>query len=328
MEQQYENKPAVLVTAIGTAAATTVVCELRKTGQYYIIGADINSKVEIATSREVDEFYVFPSSVCELEKYIEFVISFCIKKRVQYYYAIIDEEVANLAAHKSRFDDIGVKLCLANPELIRICHHKNLFFEWIRENIPEVYIQSFHRLQDIEESDFPLFVKPTEGRASNGCIRVNTMEQLRELCDGNCIPADVLVQKYIEGNVIAVDLVRNAVTNQSAQLQRKENLRNESGCGIAVEIIRDERLSEICERIMRKMNLHGVVNAEFFEINGTFRIIEINPRLSAGTSFSCQAGLNTVLNAIEIADGRCCKFGEISVGKHFVKRYETYETDL
>ena len=87
-------------------------------------------------------------------------------------------------------------------------------------------------------------------------------------------------------------------------------------------------MSEICKKIMRKMNLHGVVNAEFFEINGTFRIIEINPRLSAGTSFSCQAGLNTVLNAIEIADGRRCKFGEISVGKHFVKRYETYETDF
>ena len=77
MEKQYENKSVVLVTAIGTAAATTVVCELRKTGQYYIIGADINSKVEIATSREVDELYVFPSSVCEFETYLVFVMSFC-----------------------------------------------------------------------------------------------------------------------------------------------------------------------------------------------------------------------------------------------------------
>lgn len=327
MEKQFENKPIVLVTAIGTAAATTVVCELKKTGRYYIIGADSNNKVEIVTSMEVDEFFVFPPSICEFEKYIDFVIKFCVKRKVNYYYAIIDEEVVNLAAHKSCFDAIGVKLCLANPELIQICHRKNLFFEWIRENMPEIYIQSFNRLHEIKESDFPVFVKPTEGRASNGCIRVDSMEQLMQFCNGKCINENLMIQQYIEGDVIVVDLVRNALTGQSAQLQRKENLRNSSGCGIAVEIIRDERLTEICEEIMRKMNLNGVMNAEFFETNGEFRIIEINPRLSAGTSFSCQAGLNTVLNAMEIADGKCCEFSEISVGKHFAKRYETYATD-
>ena len=65
----------VLVTAIGTATSTAVVKELRKRGGFYILGADINNRNEIATSLEVDEFYRFPYSTGE--DYIPFALDFC-----------------------------------------------------------------------------------------------------------------------------------------------------------------------------------------------------------------------------------------------------------
>lgn len=78
---------------------------------------------------------------------------------------------------------------------------------------------------------------------------------------------------------------------------------------------------------MKKLNLNGVVNAEFFYCDGEYKIIEINPRFPAGTSFSVLAGCNMPLNAIKIANGEPCIDCDIAYGKHLAKRYETYSMD-
>ena len=111
------------------------------------------------------------------------------------------------------------------------------------------------------------------------------------------------------------------------QVQRKELLRNANGCGIAVEIIQDEALADICIELMEQLDLHGVANMEFFDTGNGYRIIEINPRFSAGTSYTCMAGVNTVLNAMFIADGNECMFGEPEIGARFAERYEAYRMD-
>ena len=108
------------------------------------------------------------------------------------------------------------------------------------------------------------------------------------------------------------------------QVQRWELLRNSNGCGIAVEIFENDDLTAICDKLMEKLDLNGVCNMEFFEIDSGYKIIEINPRFSAGTTYSCMAGVNTVMNAVAIADGRHCEFGNIAVGAHFAERYEAY----
>lgn len=108
------------------------------------------------------------------------------------------------------------------------------------------------------------------------------------------------------------------------QVQRTEHLRNSSGCGIAVEIIDDQQLHCICDELMQRLQLNGVVNAEFFRTETGYKIIEVNPRFSAGTSFSCMAGCNTVMSALRIAQKKDCSFAEVISGQHFAKKYETY----
>ena len=107
--------------------------------------------------------------------------------------------------------------------------------------------------------------------------------------------------------------------------QRIETLRNKSGCGIAVEIIDDPKLREICCELAEKLNLNGVVNAEFFKNGTDYKIIEVNPRFSAGTSYSCRAGLNTVLDAFKIANAEPVCGDRLRIGMKLARRYETYE---
>lgn len=321
-----ENKEKVLVTAIGTMTAATVVDELRKTGEYYIIGGDIFQQDTVATSKFVDEFYVFPPAIYELEKYIEFVCDFCKKHGVKYYYAVIDEEIVNLANNKEKFDEIGVKLCIPNKELIHTCHYKNKFSEWIKNEMPEIAIKTFNNVGEIKDEDYPVFVKPVEGRASIGCRKIENKIQLDEFVNTDEIGKTVIAQQFVCGEIATVDIIRNAASGQLMMIPRKELLRNSNGCGIAVKTFSDDKLEKICTELAEKLNLNGVVNAEFFCCDdGSFRIIEINPRFSAGTGYSCMAGANMVINAMEIADGIDCSFNVLTLGKNYAKRYETYE---
>ena len=64
VKQIEDSRQIVLVTAIGTITATAVVLQLKKVNdKYKILGSDINARNEIATSKDVDEFYQFPSAV-------------------------------------------------------------------------------------------------------------------------------------------------------------------------------------------------------------------------------------------------------------------------
>lgn len=320
-------RSVVLVTAIGTAASTTIVTQLRKTGDYYIIGGDIFQKNQVVTSKDVDEFYIFPPATKNLDEYIDFALEFCVKHNINFYFATIDEEIVNLSKNRKKFEDIGVSLCIPNHNLVMTCHYKDNFSNWIKENIPEIYIKRYESFSEIEDTDFPLFMKPIEGRASLGCRKIENREAFENMVSQGIEEFAFLVQQYTEGKIVTVDLIRSAKTGHACQVQRVELLRNASGCGTAVEIISDPKLTEICNRLMEKLDLNGVVNAEFFCNRDQYKIIEINPRFSAGTSYSCAAGCDTVIAALTITGGNDFELGEAVVGLHMAKRYETYRLD-
>ena len=315
-------KEIALVTAIGTAAATTVVQQLKKNApNIEIIGADINEKQQIVTSKDVDEFYQFPSAVSEMEKYLEFLKKFCVEKKVTYVFSIIDEEVYNLTQHREDFEKLGVKICLPDIHTITICHMKNIFVKWIIENMPEIAIKTYQA----EKPDvYPVFVKPIQGRASIGCQLIDSDEEFQEFKDKYGLEK-YIVQEYCKGEIITADISRDKENGIINICQRVEKLRNGNGCGIAVEIIEIPELNCICKKLAEKLDLNGVINAEFFRNKNGFQIIEINPRFSAGISYSCMADVNVVLDALYISKNVRIQNQQASVGKKFARRYETYE---
>ena len=319
------GKKVVLVTAIGTVTSTAIVKQLQKTNNFYIIGADINNQNEIATSLDCNEFHKFPYSTTD--EYVEFALKFCKEHQVDYYYAVIDKEVVNISRNRDKFAAIRTKLCVANYEFAHVCHFKDALSEWLHINYPDIAIKEYKRLKDAKDAAYPLFIKPTEGVASNGCKRINSYEELLVNVDEKSVGKKILIQDYVTGSIITVDCIRNKSTKQTAQIQRREILRNSNGCGIAVEIIYSEKLKEICDYLMESLDLNGVVNIEFFETENGFKIIEINPRFSAGTQYSCMAGINTVLEAMNIIDEKPCAFGKIEIGAHYAERYEAYRMD-
>ena len=168
----------VLITALGTMNGSATVSELRKKrSDFYLIGADINPSFCISASKFVDEFCQFPPAIPDTESYIKYVINFCKERQIDYIYCFIDEEVEAFAHHREELARIGTIACIADTETIEICHHKDRFQRWVVQNMPDIAIRDY-LMENIQDSDFPLFVKPLEGRASIGCKRIENKAQL------------------------------------------------------------------------------------------------------------------------------------------------------
>lgn len=316
-----------LVSAIGTVNGSTVVDELRKieNQSIKIIGANSTPREFVVTSKFVDEYYEFPSAVDDKDYYLEYVLSFCVEHKVTHLICFIDEEVESFTKNRRLFEENHICLCLPDYSTVSTCHYKDVFSKWVKEAIPEIWIKEYLHFDTIIDSDFPLFAKPIEGRASIGCRAIENPEQFKVFLEETDSGKNFIIQEKIDGDVVGVDIVRNRITNQNIVIQKRELMRNSNGCGTVVEIIDDTRLKKICLSLAEKLDLNGVINAEFFLTQDGPKIIEINPRLPAGTSYSCMAGGNTVINSILIAEGKPCKIDAIQIGKKYARRYETYE---
>ncbi len=314
----------ILVTAIGTASATAIVTQLNKLKSeipIHIIGADIYQRYEVGTAKFVDEFYQFPSAVEDQEKYFDFLLDFCRRHRIDYLYSTIDEEVVSMCRHRNELMQIGVVLCNANSEAVFLVHDKVGFGRWIAKEFPELYIRTFENIELISGFDLPIFIKPRNGRASIGCMKVSTEAELENI-KTQINNEKVVIQEYTKGDIIVADVIRNRTYKTLRVIQRLEMLRNSSGCGIAVKIIKDKRIDRICQDIAEKLDLNGVVNMEFFKDGDSLKIIEVNPRFSAGTMYTCLAGYDLVKNSLNIARGLPCIDEHVTVGGYYAKRYE------
>lgn len=317
----------VLVTAVGTINGSTVVDELKKYKDQpiYVIGANSTPKNYVVTSKFVDEYYEFPSAVDNQEFYLSFVLSFCKEHKVNHLICFIDEEVELFTRNRELFEEIGVKLCLPDYDTVSLCHFKDKFSDWIRDNFPEIWIKRYTSYDCLTDGDYPIFVKPIEGRASIGCKTINNAVDLKSFLSESNNGDGFIFQEKIDGDLVGVDIVRNREFNQLILIQKQELMRNSNGCGTVVKIIHDFNLEKICERLAEKIDLNGLINVEFFVSKENPKIIEINPRLPAGTSYSCMAGGNTVINTLLISEKEPCISDVIKVGKVYARRYETYE---
>lgn len=317
-----KNATRFLVTAIGTVAASAVISELRKyTENCCILGADINESKNIVSSKDVDEFYVFPNASENQNAYLDFVLDFCKKHGVEYLYAFIDEEVENLSRHKDLFEAIGTRLCLTDNATVRICHFKNFFYDWMEKNFPMNAIRTYSAVTQIHADDFPLFVKPIEGRASIGCKIIDSFADSQLLDLSRCV-----VQEFVSGDIYVADVIRRKKTGEFLMCQRKEILRNGNGCGIAVEITDIPEIYSLAELLAKKLDVDGIISVEFFLTRqNELKVIEINPRIPAGISYSCLAGFNAVVNQLRIAQDLPLISGINRIGARFARRYETYE---
>ncbi|OHW61870.1 D-alanine--D-alanine ligase [Andreesenia angusta] len=293
----------ILVTAIGSFSADIVIEVLREAG-HYVIGADIYPKEWIADASNVDKFYQVPYAT-DAERYVETILNICEENEVHYVIPLTDPEVDVLSGLKPDFREIGTDICISDEHSIRLCRNKYALSKFLKEKELCNVIET-SRLSDseLEHIKLPVFIKPVSGRSSIGCRFVYTEEEY--LCIKNVLKGEeYIVQPFVAGEIITVDVVRDQNSEVTVSIPRVELLRNSSGAGTTVEIIESEELERTCENVARETFISGAVNIEFIRSeSGKLFLLEINPRFSGGVKFSHISGYNVVENHLNCFTGR------------------------
>lgn len=316
--------PNILVTAIGSFSGDIVIKNLKKEG-HYVIGCDIYPREWIIDARNVDLFYQAPY-VVEVEKYLQFINHICITNDIDFVIPLTDPEVELLSKYKQRIESNGAILCTSDYETISLCRDKYKLPIFLAEHGIDNLINTYLLDEvDIKTIKYPIYAKPRSGRSSQGCMMINDEIDLKYLMKKKK-NEEYIVQPYINGKIITVDVVRDQSTGLVTSIPRRELLRNKSGAGLTVEIFNSDYLNNVCKKVSSILNIYGTINIEFIEYNNRYYLLEINPRFSGGVEFSYIAGYNLIIQHLNcfrnIPIETLCNIHKMIISK----KYEEYIT--
>jgi carbamoyl-phosphate synthase large subunit len=292
-----------LLTAIGSISAEAAILSLRKNNVSRIVGCDTNPYSWIPVSSLVDVFYRVPHTH-ENQNYLDKLIEIINREKIDHVIPLTDTEVDLLSARRDDFTKYNVTLCISGEKSIRICRDKLAVYEFFKDDNNIHVIPTFLPSQfPLCDYPFPVLAKPRRGRSSEGVTVIDDSGGLGRIVHQS---QDYIVQPFLTGDVFAVDFVRNRRTRKSVSIARKELIRTVNGAGLSVEMAFNQTLMDMTRYIGDKLDLNGCMNMEFLFKGHDYFLMDINPRFSAGVSFSILAGYDMVFNHI-----RCFTPGDI-----------------
>lgn len=297
-------KKNVLITITGAVSADIAIRSFRRMG-FRIVGCDSHPKAWIVGSNEVDKFFQAPL-VVEGDKYLQFIKDICIAENIGFVVPMIDIEVDLFSENREWFDQNGIKLCISGKMAISILRNKKSLSDFIRDNCPEIKHIPTLLLKDIDNLpwDFPVVCKPYNGRSSQGLRFIYSQEEwdeFRSTADKNLY----IVEPFIEGPIVMVEIVRQPETGRSVAMCRRELMSTPHGLSTSVYLFEDKSLEERCKILADKIGIIGNVNFEFImDPHGEFHFVECNPRFSAGCEFSCFGGYDIAENHLRCFMGQ------------------------
>lgn len=329
-------KKTVMVTAIGSFSAQAVIEACRREG-YRVIGCDIYSENWVVNSKDVDMFCQAPYAT-DRDRYKQFLRDVCRREGVNYILPLTDAEIDVFQEWEEAAKELGAVVCMSGHEAIALCRNKEKMERFLAplhicQPIPGEKLSAVMEREGAsgyEHLDYPLVMKPVDGRSSQGLRIVSSPKEMELAVELSKSRAEgYLVQPWIEGRIVTVDTVRDPEKSETACVARRELIRTHNGAGVSVYVFRDEDLEGQCHALADAIGIRGCVNFEFIESEDgkggkQWHFLECNARFSGGVAFSCMAGYDMVKNHLNCFNGKGLEPVEEIKEQYIARRYGEY----
>jgi len=303
----------IMFTGAGGPVSVSIIKLIREAG-YGIVGVD--TEKDAVGGLFCDSFYRVPKA--NHADYIDTILSVCDRERVRLIVPGVDEELIALGRTRDVFLNSGIDIVLSDQKVIEVCNDKHEMFLYLKEKgfpSPNTYLP-----KEIKEPDiltYPLVVKPKIGRGSRDIYNVNNGNELEFF---SRYVNEPIIQEYLGGQEYTVDMLSNRQGKVLAIVPRKRLL--SKGVSIKGVVDMNPEIIHACRVIAESLPLSGPSNIQLFLNNGSFKIVEINPRLSGTVILTVMAGLNIPVEIIRMYmdENYTFRFGQIK-DKLMIQRY-------
>lgn len=292
-----------LITAIGSISAEAVIAGTFRYPEAHVVGCNMHPAKWTAASRLVHVYYqVAPAR--DRNAYLQDLRDICRREKITHLIPLTDVEVDAISMNRMLFKNEGTLPCISPPSAIdgardKFALHQRYFADPEIDTIPTIEVEDVRP----DWCPFPMLAKPRRGRSSEGHITIADAAEL-EFWKPRIVDRDYVIQPYISGEVVVVDVVREPSSGACVSVARRELLRTPNGAGISVEVLPRHPCNPRAESIAADLDLHGCVNMEFLVSNEKFYLMDINPRFSAGVAFSVASGYDMIVNHLRCFDGK------------------------
>ena len=255
------------------------------------------------------------------ENYVDITLDICKEHKIDALISLNDLELPILAENKARFEALGVKVIVSDPDVIDICFDKYKTAQWVESlglKSPKTYV----RLQDVKDAlakgevEFPLFMKPRWGSGSIGLESIADMEELdiyyhllmkkikkTILATASVGDEYIMIQEKLTGNEFGLD-VMNDLKGNNVGVSVKQKLAMRAG-ETDKAVTRDlPEVREMGRKIGETLKHIGNLDVDIMQnANGDYCVLELNPRFGGGYPFSYEAGVNMPKAIIEWVKG-------------------------
>lgn len=314
----------VLILSCGTRNKIIQYFKRELNGRGLVVATDC-SKLAPALY-EADRHYIVPR--VGSDNYLEVILDICQKNEIKAVLSLIDPELSFLAKHKEEFVQIGALPIISDYEVVELCFDKYRMAKFLEENgfrTPKSYISKDEFFSDIEMGriTYPVFVKPVKGSASQNINKVDSREELEFILS---IHDDLMIQEYMNGTEIGVDVYIDLITGEPVSIFLKEKIQMRSGETDKSISIKDEKLFQLITDFVRKAGLRGIIDIDVFRINGEYYISEVNPRFGGGYPHAHECGVNMVDMLVKNVQGKrnADEGGKYVKGVYMMKYNEVY----
>lgn len=243
-------------------------------------------------------------------KYIDITLDICKKHNIDALLCLNDLELPILAENKAKFEELGVKVIVSNPEVIDICFDKYKTAQWVESiglNAPKTFVTLASAKEALVKGEiaFPLFMKPRWGSGSIGLETIDDMEELdiyyhllmkkikkTILATASVGDEYIMIQEKLTGNEYGLD-VMNDLEGNNVAVSVKQKLAMRAGETDKALTVNLPEVREMGAAVGRNLGHIGNLDVDIMQrANGDYCVLELNPRFGGGYPFSYEAGVN------------------------------------
>ena len=230
--------------------------------------------------------------------YIQNLLDICEADHIDLLIPTIDTDLLVLSENKEKFEAIGTRVMISDPDKIRICRDKN--------NTSQFFVDcGLHAPMPVNnwkeyKSGFPAFIKPKDGSSSINAFKVENEEEL-EVYAGQV--EDYIVQPFVSGKEYTIDIFCDWNGNPISIVPR-ERLQVRAGEVLKTQICKDSTMIEEAKALCAAFKPCGPMTVQLIrDAEGIDWYIEINPRFGGGAPLSMKAGARSAEVILKLMDG-------------------------
>ncbi len=308
----------ILITSAGGLVGTFLIKHFQEVGNYYLVGTDMSEYVPL--KEKLDAYYqVVPN---RSEAYLDNIRRIIEKEQIEIVLPISSYDVEMYSKKEIRKQVEPAKMLLLDYEIYKILHNKgkcNKFLKQLEISVPRIYCGE-------KEIKFPCVLKPDEGTGSKNVIYLEMAEDYlywKKKIQGYTL------YEYLEGKEYTVDCLFD-YSGKCVGYNARERVKMNGGGAVISKCIKEERLTEIIEKLELQGNIRGPINFQYKVVDNRICIFDFNTRFaSGGLPLTVYVGFDIPQMLIELILGKQVKpwsLSENAIGSTMFRYYEeSYE---